>query len=178
MTPLFCHSRTQPAHFLQTQESCYFVFSSLNVPEARVTQRAFRNPQWLTQCPCIANGMQTFRQPCLHKPIPASQLLKLGRGSEVSTDKLWMLALQDTRQTLTRAMACLPHWAAGVQGHAVRPDKGVGFQVTQCKQSTRVRTSSAGDKLRFQLCPSVLHSGFRTLQPTLASSPIPALPWM
>lgn len=119
--PLFCHSWTQAAHFLQTRESCYFVCSSLHVPEARV----FRNPQWLTQCPCIANGMQTFRQPCLHKPIPASQLLKLGLGSEVSTEKLWMLALQETRQALTRAMACLPRWAAGVQGHAVWPGKGV-----------------------------------------------------
>lgn len=143
---LFRHSWTQAAHFLWTQESCYFVFISPNVPEAKVTLRAFWNPQWLTQCPCIANGMQTLRQPCLHKLILASQLLKLGRGSEVSTNK-------------------------GVPSE--------GSLIRQCKLSARVRTSSAGDKLRFQLCPSVLHSGFRTLADSgLITHPSPALDLM
>lgn len=32
---LFRHSWTQAAHFLWTQESCYFVFISPNVPEAK-----------------------------------------------------------------------------------------------------------------------------------------------
>lgn len=78
------------------------------------------------------NGMWIFRQQNKSAQTHSGLLLlKLGWGSEVSTDKLWMFALQKTRQTLTRAMACLPHWAA-LHGHAIRPDKGdPGFQMKE-----------------------------------------------
>lgn len=141
-----------------------------------MTLRAFQNPQWPTQCPCITNGMLSFREPTMSAQTHSSlSALEAGVGVR-SIHRQAVDACSARDKTSANQSRGLPTtlgcWCSGTcsqawQGSPWLPSEG--SLTRQCKLSTRVRTSSEGDELRFQLCPSVLHSGFRTLEPTLAS---------